>query len=399
MATFLWILPSSITLLLHASVSSSSSSSTKITSEKILSSARSFSAAIEVIRRKADTINDAAAERGAAAAEGNAAVAAAEATKVRELAPAIDAAFSAYFDLEMLIASKLNVLKDEAPEKKANGAASPKYFDSVKEFLKSVVGDDKNKIIPLKDLAAGASRLAKEAVDLSVFDNGLEGVMSRADAVFFILHDIEIRVNPNLEEYKKQLAAAYKKQATSVSTSETKRRKKRSYDHGYDSGWHIAHHLGFWQALADSNSASNHGDPVSKSHAIFWAINQNLGPRWRRDTESVVPSRVRKARSPGWHHGFHDGHADGFDIGYHQGAAHAAIRQAAMELNGLGHLPLYGGHGHHVWKRSPHYGYGGYGYHHHHGFADPYSHLDHIMAHIHPDPHGYGPLHYHSHWW
>ena len=60
----------------------------------------------------------------------------------------------------------------------------------------------------------GASKLAKEAVDLVEFDNALEAVMSRADAVFFILHDIEIRVNPNLEEYKKQLAAAYKNQGT-----------------------------------------------------------------------------------------------------------------------------------------------------------------------------------------
>lgn len=378
-------------LILAITLSSSSSSATTISADKILESARSFSSAVDEILEKSN--------KGASDA-------AAEAENVKELAPLIDAAFSAYFDLEMLIASKLNVLKDEAPETQPNGANSPKYFDNVKQFLKSVVGSDKKKSLPIKDLAAGASRLAKEAVDLSVFDNGLEGVMSRADAVFFILHDIEIRVNPNLEEYKKQLAAAYKKQVTSVVT-DTKRRKKRSYDHGYDSGWHIAHHLGFWQALADSNSASNHGDPVSKSHAIFWAINQNLGPRWRRDTESVVPSRVRKARSPGWHHGFHDGHADGFDIGYHQGAAHAAIRQAAMELNGLGHLPLYGGHGHHghghahghghhVWKRSPYYGYGGY---HHYGHADPYSHLDHIMSHIHPDPHGYGPLHYHSNWW
>ena len=58
-----------------------------------------------------------------------------------------------------------------------------------------------------------------------------------------------------------------------------------------------------------------------------------FSPRWKRDTESVVPSRVRKARSPGWHHGFHDGHADGFDIGYHQGAAHAAIRWEKLQLS------------------------------------------------------------------
>jgi len=373
------------------------SSSFSTPSTNVLESARAFSTAIDVIRQRAEAAD----------------VTSPEANSVKELASAMDAAFSAYFDLEMLIASKLNVLKDEAPEM---GANSPKYFDKVKMFLRKVVGDDKSKVLPLKTLASGASKLAKEAVDLAEFDNALENVMSRADAVFFILHDIEIRVNPNLEEYKKQLAAAYWKQATTVEKSGS-RRKKRSYDHGYDSGWHIAHHLGFWQALADSNSASNHGDPVSKSHAIFWAINQNLGRRWRRDTESVVPSRVRKARSPGWHHGFHDGHADGFDIGYHQGAAHAAIRQAAMELNGLGHLPLYGGHhhghghghrhghGHHVWKRSPYYGYGHHGYgishgiHHHYGHANFHSHLDHIMAHIHPDPHGYGPLHYHSNWW
>jgi len=368
--------------------SSTSSSSSSISSASILESSRVLSGAVDVIRKRVE----------AAEAES-------EAERVKELAAAIDAAFSAYFDLEMLIASKLKVAKEETPEVAPSAGAgdSPKYFDKVKQFLKSVVGEDKNKILPLKKLALGASTLMKEAVDLSAFDNALEGVMSRADAVFFILHDIEIRVNPNLEEYKNQLAAAYKKQATSVTTTTTTAvhsRRKRSYDHGYDSGWHIAHHLGFWQALADSNSASNHGDPVSKSHAIFWAINQNLGRRWKRETESVVPPRVRKARSPGWHHGFHDGHADGFDIGYHQGAAHAAIRQAAMELNGLGHLPLYGGHHHHVWKRSPYYGgYGGYGVHHHYGHAHYHSHLDHIMSHIHPDPHGYGPLHYHSHWW
>ena len=46
------------------------------------------------------------------------------------------------------------MLKDEAPAKGTSGPNSPKYFDNVKQFLKSVVGDDKAKVLPLKDLAA-----------------------------------------------------------------------------------------------------------------------------------------------------------------------------------------------------------------------------------------------------
>ena len=45
--------------------------------------------------------------------------------------------------------------KEETPEvaPAAGGGNSPKYFDKVKQFLKSVVGEDKNKIVPLKKLA------------------------------------------------------------------------------------------------------------------------------------------------------------------------------------------------------------------------------------------------------
>ena len=80
-----------ITILLISLTFSSSSSSTPSTS--VLESARAFSAAIDVIRRKAEAAD----------------VASLEADSVQELASSMDTAFSAYFDLEMLIASKVVV--------------------------------------------------------------------------------------------------------------------------------------------------------------------------------------------------------------------------------------------------------------------------------------------------